>query len=382
LGIDPIRGANLAIKDLITRYTEAYEAKGMAPKTRKKYSADLNKLDEYCVATEIRLVRQFTEDHLCRYRQWLKERGFADKTVEAAVILAKQAFKWAWRQRLLNDYRFSATSFPKAKAEPQPCFTSGQVEALIQAGDREEKLAFALMGYAGLRIGEVEQLRWDDLHLSSGRFTMIHVRRGGSSNTTKDKDDRFVPVHPVIAALLGQPHKNATTLFENITERQLLKRLKELCGTCGFENPKQYKLHSFRHHFASLCANHNVAYRKALAWLGHSSSQMLDLYYHLHDEDSQRAMEALAESGSTGSRDDKEEAPPEGNSRAIRPSKIERTLQVPEVQALVASLSNVTERAGFEPAVPRRAHWFSKPARSATPTPLRAEMPADAALSA
>ena len=35
-------------------------------------------------------------------------------------------------------------------------------------------------------------------------------------------------------------------------------------------------------------------------------------------------------------------------------------------------LSNITERAGFEPAVPQRAHRFSKPARSATPTPLRA----------
>lgn len=39
---------------------------------------------------------------------------------------------------------------------------------------------------------------------------------------------------------------------------------------------------------------HHVAYRKALAWLGHLSSEMLDLYYHLHDEDCQQAMLALA----------------------------------------------------------------------------------------
>ena len=32
-------------------------------------------------------------------------------------------------------------------------------------------------------------------------------------------------------------------------------------------------------------------------------------------------------------------------------SKIEKTLQVPEVKELVTSLSNITERAGFEPAV-------------------------------
>jgi len=38
-----------------------------------------------------------------------------------------------------------------------------------------------------------------------------------------------------------------------------------------------------------------VAHWKALAWLGHSSSEMLDLYFHLHDEESQQAMIALAE---------------------------------------------------------------------------------------
>ena len=67
-------------------------------------------------------------------------------------------------------------------------------------------------------------------------------------------------------------------------------------AACEFENPNQYKLHSFRHHFASMCANHGVAHRKALAWLGHSNSEMLDLYYHLHDDDSLQTMMELAKS--------------------------------------------------------------------------------------
>ena len=43
-----------------------------------------------------------------------------------------------------------------------------------------------------------------------------------------------------------------------------------------------------------MCANHQVAYKKALAWLGHSSSNILDLYYHLHDAESEAAMQAMA----------------------------------------------------------------------------------------
>jgi hypothetical protein len=38
-----------------------------------------------------------------------------------------------------------------------------------------------------------------------------------------------------------------------------------------------------------------------------------------------------------------------GNLRAIGQSTIEETLQVPEFQELVASLSNITERGGFDP---------------------------------
>ncbi len=175
------------------------------------------------------------------------------------MVLARQMFKWAWRQRLLNDYRFSGTSFPKAN--PQPCFTSKQVDQLMDVANRDDRLAFALMGNAGLRMGEVEQLRWNDLHKAKGHFTMIQVRRGGSLGTTKDKDDRFAPVHPIIGSLLGAPGKKKVSgkIFRSMAERQLLLRLKKLCEVCDFANPNQYKLHTFRHHFASLFANHQVA---------------------------------------------------------------------------------------------------------------------------
>ncbi len=350
-GITPTPTANPSMMDLIERYREAYEARCLAPKTEAKYKADLKKLQQYCLASHITLAMQFTENHLFKYRKWLKERGYADKTVEAASVLAKQLFKWAWRQRLLTDYHLVSASFPKAKANPQPCYTTEQVDALIQAGCGEEKLAFALMGYAGLRIGEVEQLHWNDLRSENDQYTMIHIRRGGSNGTTKDKDERFVPAHPVIQKLLGSIQSKSGRIFTAISERRLLLRVKDLCRACGFDNPDQYKLHSFRHHFASLCANHSVAYRKALAWLGHSSSQMLDLYYHLHDKDSQRAMMELAKSTSPEVQEQPEDSTHKGNLRARGQSKIEETLQAPEVQELITSLTQLAERAGFEPAV-------------------------------
>ncbi|OWY64939.1 hypothetical protein B7486_44640, partial [cyanobacterium TDX16] len=360
-GIDKAPETTITVDELADRYFDAVKTKDVAPKTEWKYKADLAKLKEFCKEVGIILARRFSADDLFRFRQWLIKKDYAAKTVEAALVLTKQVFKWGWRQTILRDYRLAAVSLPKAKAKPQPCFTTVQVESLISAAEAEEKTAFAMMGYAGLRIGEVEQLRWEDIRHRDEKPTMLHIRRGGSAGTTKDKDERFVPIHPRIAELLCESKKSGR-VFQDISERMLLARLKDLCKTCKFEKPDEFKLHSFRHHFASLCANHGVAHRKALAWLGHSSSEMLDLYYHLHDDDSQQAMLALAGGNGTrinrdagalnsekSERNDKIDSDFEGSLRAVGQSTIEKLSQVREFQELVNCLEKESEREGFEP---------------------------------
>lgn len=328
-GIDLPRPSTISIEQLTEQYLLITKAKGLSPKTIAKYTTDIDKLKEFCIEQKIEFARHFSENDLYLYRQFLVDKKYADKTVQGAIVLAKQLFKWAWRQGMLQQYRLEAASFAKAKSAPQPCFTTAQVDKLINVGEAEEKLAFALMGYAGLRIGEVEQLERRDIITKKKKFTMIHIRRGGSNGTTKDKDDRFVPIHPKIAELLKSKKRVHGVLLPEINARGLLKRLKILCKKCKFKKPTQYKLHSFRHHFASMCANHGVAHRKALAWLGHSSSEMLDLYYHLHDEDSQKTMAELAKSHNSNLR------PFEDSLRTVGQSKIVKNTQMTELNELI-----------------------------------------------
>jgi integrase len=78
-----------------------------------------------------------------------------------------------------------------------------------------------------------------------------------------------------------------------MNERRCLVALKRLCKRCGFANHKQYKLHTLRHTFASMCARNNVSYKYALEWMGHRSSDILDLYYCMFDADAHAAMGTL-----------------------------------------------------------------------------------------
>jgi hypothetical protein len=48
----------------------------------------------------------------------------------------------------------------------------------------------ATLAYAGLPIGEAEQMLWRDVRFDEKGAGMFHVRLGGSNGTTKDKDAR------------------------------------------------------------------------------------------------------------------------------------------------------------------------------------------------
>lgn len=68
-------------------------------------------------------------------------------------------------------------------------------------------------------------------------------------------------------------------------------------GERGFADGR---LHSFRHYFASRCANDGAPERMVMEWLGHKDSDMVRHYYHLHDDEARRQMCRLDLLGEAG----------------------------------------------------------------------------------
>jgi len=311
----------LTVAQLVERYLAHVEAKGLARKTHARYRVELEKLIEFCHGEDIERAMQVDEEVFHRFGAFLRSRahkqsgsggggGHAPKTVYTALTVCKQAYKWAWRVKVLPEFPLASARLPKGKPRPQPCFTTAQVEAMLAATASETLLhrAVAILAYSGLRVGELEQLRWEDVRLDVGDLGVIHVRRGGSAPgndsedaAPKDKDHRVVPIHPrirpILEAMSTERGGAGGLVMPDLRARTLLTRLKRLCRDCEFPNAERFKTHALRHHFASMCANKGVPYRLVLSWLGHSSSDILGLYYHLFDEESRAAMRALAEKG-------------------------------------------------------------------------------------
>ncbi|MEM6259842.1 MAG: site-specific integrase [Planctomycetota bacterium] len=352
--------SKVTISGLVASYFEIVQARGLAQKSQAKYRTDLDKLEAFCRQEKVNLAYHYNRELFFKYRTWLVEQEYADKTVYGALTLCKQVFKWGYQEGMLREYKLVNAKVEKAHAKPQPCFTNEEVELILANTYGQERVAFAVLAYEGLRIGELEQLEWRDVNFANGDLGMLHICRGGSiPGKTKSKRDRFVPIHPRVRPLLETlpRYRGEPRVFPGagVAERKLLKRLKEVCKEIGLTNPDCYKLHSFRHHFASMCANHQVAYKKALAWLGHRSSDILDLYYHLNDAESQSAMAALA--GDTFSELPSEEkmeseatAPSggggEGKMRAKGESNIENLSEDEWEQELLTLLDGKAETSG------------------------------------
>lgn len=72
-----------------------------------------------------------------------------------------------------------------------------QVETILQAATETRKTQFALLAFTGIRSGELQHLRVEDVDLD-GKWIHIVSRPGAE---TKTRESRKVPIHPRLYAV-------------------------------------------------------------------------------------------------------------------------------------------------------------------------------------
>jgi integrase len=289
----------LRIDDLIERYTAYNESKGLAPKSLAKYAADLEKLSRFCKEHGIERADRFGEEEFHAFGAWLRrskhKQGevYRSKTVSTCLTLTKQAFKFGWRTGLLPECQLAPVRVPAGRARVQPCYTEAQIERMLELTEGTTHAAIAILAYSGLRIGELEALRWRDIQFDRGELGVIHVRSGGSAGSPKDKEPRMIPISPRIRPLLESLPRDHDLVLPELRARTLLTQVKKVARAAGVTG--RVTVHGFRHSFASTCAAKGLPYRIILSFMGHADSAILEHYVQLEDDASHAAMRALSE---------------------------------------------------------------------------------------
>jgi integrase len=247
-------------------------------------------------------LKEISSLDLERLKKDMRQAGKAEATVKHALCLVREAYNKGGAWRLYNgENPCKGVSFPKPNNARQRFLTPEAADRLLIAlGERSPQIArvATLSLYAGLRLGEVFNLRWKDVDIEHG---ILHVM------DTKNRESRpaFVtepirellkeltpglPEEPLFATKAGDPVVWLSKAFKKTVDSMGLNK--------GINDPRQkVTFHSLRHTFASRAIMAGVPIYVVGKALGHKSTAMTQRYSHLAPESQKTAFEAVAKAG-------------------------------------------------------------------------------------
>jgi integrase len=289
-------------------------------KTNKKQYVKKSSFAAYMLLIENHLLPVFGDKYLIEeadVQNFVFKKlaaGLSHKTIKDILIVLKMIMKFGAKNKWLEYTPFDI-QFPTEREKHN-------IEVLSRADQKkimnyiQEHFTFRNLGVyiclsAGMRIGEICALTWEDIDTDSGVINVrqtiqrIYLIEDGKRrtelilDTPKTKNSiREIPISKDLLRILKPFKKIVNPSFfvltndakptEPRTYRSYYKNLmKEL-------KMPELKFHGLRHSFATRCIESNCDYKTVSVLLGHSNiSTTLNLYVHPNMEQKKKAIEQM-----------------------------------------------------------------------------------------
>jgi integrase len=169
----------------------------------KKYTRRLRELSEFLGHDDALAVES---KDLRRWRDHLKALGRSAKTInDDCVGVVVTVFRAAAREEVIPAYPFAGGGFAlkeeSGKAKRRP-YEDDEAARVLTAARKEQSSALRwlpwIMAYTGARVGEVAQLRREDVK-ERGSIPFFAITDQGEEQSTKTESSvRDVPIHPAL----------------------------------------------------------------------------------------------------------------------------------------------------------------------------------------
>ncbi|HOT98944.1 MAG TPA: tyrosine-type recombinase/integrase [bacterium] len=106
----------------------------------------------------------------------------------------RSVFRWAYKQGLIPSHPFDRVQLYKAARTRPDVLTREELKSMAAELSGEDLLAFHILRFTGLRIGELCALEWRDIDLKAN---LIRLQK------TKNMDEAVVPIHPELSSFLS-----------------------------------------------------------------------------------------------------------------------------------------------------------------------------------
>jgi integrase len=181
---------------------------GRSERTIEKYEGIYKTWNEFLTRQHVRYLHQYTPTHYDRYRA---ERAAVRSagTVYDDSVLIKHLFRWAKSRKLVLEDPLAGVRNEKPELQTKFCPMLVQVNAILAAAPQPLQTQWAALAFSGLRAGELQRLRVEDVDLE-GNWINVISRKGAKTKTGKS---RRVPIHPRLRAILAEMPRTSREHF-------------------------------------------------------------------------------------------------------------------------------------------------------------------------
>lgn len=306
-----LKSNHFTIKEITVLLIENCKLEARRPKTLQKYSQVLTRFVEYADQNDLCKLGDFDLSHLDKYRKGRQDEGAQPKTIYTEIGIIRRLISFAKSRQIVTENPLAGLKIKKPRGNLQPCWSSAEIDRILQNASPLHRPVFVILAKTGLRIGELKWLTWQDIDWES---RMIHIRPKDNW-TTKSGNMRSIPLREDVQRVLeglprdyrwvvtAGPSRKYPRGGHQISERRLLESLKRTLNKVSLKG----HLHTFRHSFISQAIVAGTPSAIVRQWVGHVDEDTLRLYTHIASQDSRQAMERFEnferESESAGDRD-------------------------------------------------------------------------------
>ena len=282
------------IDSAIADFIASKKTEGAALKTIVKYQGELKTYAIFLKQQGAQMLQQISVRLDDQYKQHRQERNGLDTyTLYAHAMIRKSFLAWCVTRKLLASSPLANVKIPKPRRRKYPAATLEQVNQILASATGSLVAVLAVLAFTGLRIGEVEALRPQDVDLDEG---ILHVRRREGWGPKTENSERSVPIHRRLLAILRALPKSRGDCFFNapssarfplgdhhLNPRDVNEQFQKLAKLHGFLVGRKnvgLTVHALRRTFKTLCFDAGVPKPMLDRWVGHEDQDDMDTFYY------------------------------------------------------------------------------------------------------
>jgi site-specific recombinase XerD len=285
--------------DLFSQYLDFIKHR-RRPQTHISYQSDLRTFTRFLADTHIKpRKREIGPQLLDTYLAWLTTRSYAAPTIERRLQVLKNVFRWAIQRRFLRDDPFALWEIPRAKVPVVRALTREEERRILAVlatkrtrYARMVEMAIRLARFAGLRRGDCNALRWENVDLVKG---VLYVIEG------KGDQDAVVPIpdaglrQPLVAwwEAAGRPESGCVLTGHRGQPLPIAALSRSIARLCRAARVVGATFHTLRATYATRLLEEEVDIRTIQILMRHKSLDTTMRYLEVTDARKREAAQRL-----------------------------------------------------------------------------------------